>query len=600
MKKRLLTLGALSAFLLLGNSLIASASVEPLFHENPTQLPDLREKYDQLCGNNTSAQTLNLADLDADGKLDILVTFWCGVPPGTVKTGLPTEGGMVAFLQTANGTFIDDTRAIFGSDLPEIEKTFENVVYDFNSDGYDDIFMTMSREDGRFDPWDAKDNILNAVVMSNGDGSYSLLRTGCIQPCGTGYNSHALHNEVGGIDVATQPIGYGGAKEVWRFNKTWERLEILEGGGGLVFLPRQQPNGASLNYITTAGVQDDGFDGLKLFARDSYEGSWSGVHQWQKPTNSTIQTTWTGWNGDQSKIDIHVIDGSYYVGGLIFEYGCDIQRDPSGSVDLVYLQTGYRLDSYEEGMAIQESIGMKWVYNLVAFSVKEDRLMNVPIQLTGNPDPDDKTHRIACEDVNSDGLVDIVVATWDPEAYPHVYLNQGNDNFSLVNDDLWPRMTESHSGNIYADVNKDGIHDIVYFPGPNVRTSATSEIRYDIHYGKRVISTQDTYDSDSDGFLNNLDAFPNDSAESVDTDADGVGNNADTDDDGDGVSDAQENILGTDQLISDSDTDGYSDGDEVDSGTDPLDADDVPEIGLNWFIIRSILDANEASSQASE
>ena len=46
--------------------------------------------------------------------------------------------------------------------------------------------------------------------------------------------------------------------------------------------------------------------------------------------------------------------------------------------------------------------------------------------------------------------------------------------------------------------------------------------------------------------------------------------------------------------------DGYLDGDEVDSGTDPLDADDVPEIGLNWFIIRSILDANEASSQASE
>ena len=577
--------------LLFGLVPLSHSDFESAFNDNPVLLPDLRDKYDQLCGNNTSAQTLNLADLDADGKLDILATLWCGVPPGTVKTGLPTVGGMVAFVQTDDKTFIDKTKAIFGSDLPEIEKTFENVVYDFNSDGYDDIFMTMSREDGRFDPWDVQDNILNAIVMSNGDGSYSLLRTGCTQPCGTGYNSHALHNEVGGLDVATQPIGYGGEKEVWRFEETWQKLEILEGGGGLVFFPRQQPNGASLNY--TSAVKADGFDGLKLFARDSYNGSWSEVHQWQKPPYTTIQTTWTGWNGDQGPIDIHVIDGSYYVGGQILEYGCDIQRDPSGSVDLVYFQSAYRLDSYEEEMAIQESVGMKWVYNLIAFSVEENRLTNVPINLIGNPDPDDKTHRIACEDVNNDGLVDIVVATWDPEAYPHVYLNQGSNNFSLVRDDVWPLMTEAHSGNIYADVNKDGIHDIVYFPGPNVRTSATSEIRYDIHYGKRVMSAQDTYDSDSDGILNNLDAFPNDPAESVDTDVDGVGNNSDTDDDGDGLTDDLEASTGTNPLLSDTDGDGFSDGDEVNLNSDPLDANSVRTRDLPIWLLKAAKDKVE-------
>ena len=35
--------------------------------------------------------------------------------------------------------------------------------------------------------------------------------------------------------------------------------------------------------------------------------------------------------------------------------------------------------------------------------------------------------------------------------------------------------------------------------------------------------------------------------------------------------------------------------DRVDGDTDPLDADDAPDIGLNWFIIRSILDANKAA-----
>jgi hypothetical protein len=44
-------------------------------------------------------------------------------------------------------------------------------------------------------------------------------------------------------------------------------------------------------------------------------------------------------------------------------------------------------------------------------------------------------------------------------------------------------------------------------------------------------------DSDGDGVADSIDAFPNNSSESVDTDGDGIGNNADTDDDNDGVLD---------------------------------------------------------------
>ena len=43
------------------------------------------------------------------------------------------------------------------------------------------------------------------------------------------------------------------------------------------------------------------------------------------------------------------------------------------------------------------------------------------------------------------------------------------------------------------------------------------------------------------------------------------------DSDGDGLSDSEEAVLGTDPLNADSDGDGVSDGDEVDAGTDPLD-----------------------------
>ena len=89
----------------------------------------------------------------------------------------------------------------------------------------------------------------------------------------------------------------------------------------------------------------------------------------------------------------------------------------------------------------------------------------------------------------------------------------------------------------------------------------------------------ETTDSDGDGVGDNADAFPNDASETTDTDGDGVGNNADSDDDGDGISDDDENATGMDPLDADdyfydTDGDGIYDGQEVLQGTDRNDTND--------------------------
>ena len=85
------------------------------------------------------------------------------------------------------------------------------------------------------------------------------------------------------------------------------------------------------------------------------------------------------------------------------------------------------------------------------------------------------------------------------------------------------------------------------------------------------LSTFDA-DPDGDGYCDTnitianvcvaVDAFPGDSTEWLDTDGDGIGNNADPDDDGDGLSDIQEQNSDpvTDSLNPDTDGDGYCDG----------------------------------------
>ena len=77
--------------------------------------------------------------------------------------------------------------------------------------------------------------------------------------------------------------------------------------------------------------------------------------------------------------------------------------------------------------------------------------------------------------------------------------------------------------------------------------------------------------ADGDGAGDACDAFPADATETADTDGDGVGNNEDLDDDGDGLSDAVEALLGTDPLNTDSDGDGFSDDLEIILGSDPND-----------------------------
>ncbi|MDG1749979.1 MAG: M12 family metallo-peptidase [Porticoccaceae bacterium] len=93
--------------------------------------------------------------------------------------------------------------------------------------------------------------------------------------------------------------------------------------------------------------------------------------------------------------------------------------------------------------------------------------------------------------------------------------------------------------------------------------------------------SSETIDTDGDGIGDNSDAFPQDETESLDSDGDGIGNNSDPDDDNDGVSDQLDDLPLNSNETKDTDGDGIGNNADPDDDNDTLSDDDELVYGTN-------------------
>jgi hypothetical protein len=194
--------------------------IEISLFQSPVELPDLKNVYNRLCEYNTNLQNIYLADLNKDGKKDLVLTLWCSQVAGTPSDG-PVVNGVIVLTQNNDGTFTDSTKKMFGVDYINLNGVAINgVVYDFNNDGYDDVVFSVSREDGRLQsPYPATNhNDYNAFITSNGTGGYNVIRQGQFA---WNYGISLIDNDNGGKDIISIPIGYNGVVEVWNYVTGW-------------------------------------------------------------------------------------------------------------------------------------------------------------------------------------------------------------------------------------------------------------------------------------------------------------------------------------------------------------------------------------------
>ncbi|TAL16737.1 hypothetical protein EPN96_08080 [bacterium] len=167
---------------------------------------------------------------------------------------------------------------------------------------------------------------------------------------------------------------------------------------------------------------------------------------------------------------------------------------------------------------------------------------------------------IACEDLNANGLYEPQLGETNPNAWDSdgdgvsdgverglVAPETHDTDLSFFVADADPStVTDPNNPDTDGDGILDGMED------------ANKDGRVDPGETSAALS-----DTDSDGYIDSVDSFALDTTEWIDTDRDGIGSNADLDDDGDGITDLTEIVMGTDPLNTDTDGDGYNDGVDV-------------------------------------
>lgn len=487
-------------------------------------------------------------DLNGDGVADILIG-------AEQETSNSTNGFVQAYSGATGALLYTLTGNYGGEDFGRSVK----IIADVNGDGYDDFAVGA--------PGDCLNgtDVGRATVYSGQNASELYTVQGEASADCFGHVVNAI-KDLNGDGVADILVGTASARHV----------KVLSGknGAGLFSLQASTSGKAVGTEVADAGdINNDGVNDIIAAAAD-----WNYVEVFSGVDGSSIRV-WTGTNAFGAALaKTGDVDNDGFADVAIAEPSHYSPYTQSGRVLVYSGQTGYQIREYR-GRSIYENYGTA----LDQYDVNGDGVLDLLIGTAGTS--------------LRDGRIEILSGA-DGASISNVALGSNGDEFgsavSFVGDlngdgraDIIVGAPEktlagiSYTGAVYVivtamDSDGDGIADID---------------------DALPLDPNETVDSDGDGVGDNGDAFPNDPAEAYDTDGDTIGNNADVDDDNDGVEDSQDAFPLDAAEWMDSDSDGV--GDNADQlPLDPTETKDTDQDGIGNNA--DLDDDNDGLSDAQE
>ena len=456
-----------------------------LFSSTPTYLVSLKSRYDQLCGNRTSLNTIP-TDLNRDGKKDLLIQIYCNHEPINDPYVGSVPNNIIALIQNNDGTFSDETLQVFGSNTVSTEGKVQTFIkYDFNEDGFEDIVMTMDGEDGRSPVDISASNIKFATlsILSNGDNTYRLETFGANV---WGSDLRLINPTVGKPILVVLPADNG--TQGWVYNNGWVQVQGYDWVSTFsnVFLDPTAPN--DFSTVAANSTKDSNNQFVEIYNRTG--NSWT-----QASTTTLITYQQKNFSDTGRSFNLARVVGKDFIDPFLYQ-GCSFKQTLGSNPLPLFSMLGNEITGgYSIGQIINEPQGIQsWgQVNLVTFDIDQSsRATNlrslISVTLERN------YYDLVCQDINSDDVQDIFVRNL---ANPIIIVNDGSGNLKAVDKSKLPsNPSSSRYTYIYEDMNGDGIRDILFYPlgGDQIYNQAWdySGFRLTMYKGLRNISIADT------------------------------------------------------------------------------------------------------------
>lgn len=433
-------------------------------------LPDINAKSTALCEGdlnraNWRIKPANLSN-HKDGRKDIIVMSFClPLVPGAASTA-PVIGGLFIFLQDSNGNFQDKTKQVLGTELFKVDGVmYGGVAQDFNNDGYDEVFLYVSGEDGRLLILDGgPPEILQKqqlVLTSRGDGTYraeSLGKTTMgdqVKIVKNSSNYDVLMNGFAGTP--------GDHNQAFRLvNNVWTDVSDY-------YFPianlQNSPYASASFFSTNSSNIDAALGGNwlnEVILHQKINNEWKPLDKWS--LQSTQSAPYKEWSGGNSTVPLYKING-LDVGFLAFNVNCQI--NDGKDLTHLFLTNAMSVKGGYTGQAL--TMGNRddfdFVTLLFSFGVENGKIKQKEITINKPIINQNSVNTMNCRDFTGDSVQDIFIPTQGSNPKPIIYVNKLGVYHS-VNQALFPSVATSRISYamLYEDINGDNIPDILHYP----------------------------------------------------------------------------------------------------------------------------------------